>query len=338
MRRLMRTLGVLFLLGLLALGWAGYEYSRFLDSPLRVPEGEQTLEFKRGESLRTLVRELHQRGLDDHHLVYWLALAQHRGVGRSLKAGEYRIESGMTPQELLRRISDGRVVMHRFTLIEGQTFRELRVALASHPVLVQASAGMSDAELMKSLGFGGQHPEGRFLPETYSFARGYSDMDLLRAAHAAMERELEQAFAQRAEGVRLTTPYEVLILASIIEKETGLASERSLISAVFNRRLALGMMLQTDPTVIYGLGEQFDGNLRRVDLQRDTPYNTYTRTGLPPTPIAMPGAAAIRAAVAPADSKALFFVSRGDGSHVFSDDYDAHRRAVDEFQRKRRAQ
>ena len=229
----------------------------------------------------------------------------------------------------------GEESLRSLTLVEGWTFRQLRGALAKAPDLRQDTAELSDADIMERLGRMGQHPEGRFFPDTYSYAKGSSDLKLLALALRTMDRHLQAAWENRAPDSPLRTPQEALILASIIEKETGIHADRALIAGVFNNRLRLGMMLQTDPTVIYGMGELFDGNLRKKDLQTDTPWNTYTRAGLPPTPIAMPGRESLLAAVAPASTKALYFVARGDGSSAFSNSLDEHNRAVNQYQRKR---
>ena len=220
-----------------------------------------------------------------------------------------------------------------FRLIDGWTFRQVRAELQRNPTLKPQTQGLSDAEVMASIGAAGVLPEGRFFPDTYAYSKGSSDLAVLQRAYAAMQRRVDAAWAQRPAGSPLKSPDDLLKLASIVEKETGRAAERGLVAAVFLNRLRIGMPLQTDPTVIYGLGETFDGNLRKRDLQTDTPYNTYTRRGLPPTPIAMPGLASLRAAVQPAATPALYFVARGDGSSVFSADLAAHNRAVNQYQR-----
>jgi len=227
----------------------------------------------------------------------------------------------------------GEEALRTLTLVEGWTFRQVRQALAKEDQIKQDTAQLTAEQIMAQLGLPGVHPEGRFFPDTYSYAKGSSDLALLRRALHAMDRRLEAAWAARASDVPLKSPDEALILASIVEKETGRASDRAQIAGVFANRLRVGMLLQTDPTVIYGLGEKFDGNLRRRDLQTDTPWNTYTRPGLPPTPIAMPGKAALLAAVQPASTRALYFVAKGDGSSHFSTSLDEHNRAVNRYQR-----
>ena len=256
------------------------------------------------------------------------------GDARLIRAGSYEIERGTTPRILLRKLVLGEESLRTLTLVEGWTFRQLRAALATAPQLRQDSAGLTDEAVMERLGRRGQHPEGRFFPDTYSYAKGSSDLKLLGLAMRTMDRHLQAAWEHRTPDSPLATPEQVLILASIVEKETGTDADRARIAAVFNNRLRAGMMLQTDPTVIYGLGTRFDGNLRKKDLQTDTPWNTYTRAGLPPTPIAMPGRQSLQAAVMPAPTKDLYFVARGDGSSVFSVTLDEHNRAVNQFQRK----
>ncbi len=316
----------------LALGAAWLDYRRFTTTPLTVAETGATFDVPPGTSFAGVVRLLREQGRTAAPDVYWRLLATRLHVTQGLHAGEYALDAALTPPELLHRMAAGEVIQHKFTIVEGWTFRQLREALEREDLLQHVAHGLSEQELMTRLGVPGQPAEGRFLPETYVFAKGSSDLDLLRRAHASLARTLDEVWAGRAQDLPLTTPDEALTLASIIEKETGRADERPLIAAVFLRRLRLGMRLQTDPTVIYGLGAGFDGNLRRRDLDADTPYNTYTRAGLPPTPIALPGRAAIEAAVHPADSHALYFVARGDGSHEFTDSLDAHNRAVAKYQ------
>jgi len=260
----------------------------------------------------------------------WFRLS---GEARQIKAGSYEIERGVTPRSLLRKLVRGDEALRAVTLLEGWTFAQVRTALSKAEQLAPTTQGLEPDLIMKSLGRPGLHPEGRFFPDTYTYAKGSSDLGVLKRALRAMDKRLDAAWAQRAPDTPLKTPDEALILASIIEKETGRPSDRPMIAAVFSNRLRLGMMLQTDPTVIYGLGNKFDGNLHRSDLQTDTPWNTYTRTGLPPTPIAMPGKSALLAAVQPAPSKALYFVARGDGSSEFSVDLSGHNRAVNKYQR-----
>lgn len=326
----------LLLLAAAALGaWGWTHYQRFADAPLASAATADSVRIERGDGFATALRRLRAAGADAGHDLEWRLLARQMDAAGKLKVGEYALAPDLTPRELLQRMRDGRVIQYRTTLVEGWNFRQLRAALAAADPLEHETDGMDDAALMAALGHPGQHPEGRFLPETYLYQRGDSDLDILRRAHAAMEQALAEAWAARADDAPLATPYEALTLASIVEKETGQASERPQIAGVFARRLRKGMLLQTDPTVIYGMGSAYDGNIRRRDLTTDTPYNTYTRAGLPPTPIAMPGHAALQAAVNPAPGDALYFVSRNDGSHVFSATYAEHNRAVDCYQRRR---
>jgi len=255
------------------------------------------------------------------------------GQARKIRAGSYEVETGVTSRMLLDMMVRGDEVMATVRLIEGWTFKQFRTELARAPDLKQATAAMSEADLMTAIGAPGVAAEGRFYPDTYAFSKGASDLAVLKRAYRAMQRQLDLAWAERAPGTPLRDAKDALTLASIVEKETGAAKDRGLVAGVFNNRLRIGMPLQTDPTVIYGLGERFDGNLRKKDLLADTPYNTYTRSGLPPTPISMPGRASLLAAVKPDPTKALYFVARGDGSSQFSESLADHNRAVNQFQR-----
>jgi len=257
------------------------------------------------------------------------------GDARRIRAGSYELEPGVTPRTLLAKMVQGDEAFERVRLIEGWTFRQFRAALAAAPHLKPASAGLTEPELMAAIGLPGVPAEGRFHPDTYLYSRGVSDLTVLRRAAQLQTRRLAAVWAERAADLPLQTPEQALVLASIVEKETGRAADRGLVAGVFVNRLRIGMPLQTDPTVIYGLGEAFDGNLRKRDLQADTPYNTYLRAGLPPTPIALPSLASLRAAVRPEPTKALYFVARSDGSggSVFSETMAEHNRAVNQFQR-----
>jgi UPF0755 protein len=331
----LRSFFLLVLIALAAGGWLLWQdWSRFVDAPLRSSDNA-VLDVPQGASFAAIRRQIRDAGFSDAHDLYWRALAQRMGVAARLRAGEYAVPIGTTPRELLRRMAAGDVIKHRFTIVEGWTFRQLRTALAAETGLRQSVTTQSDADIMRELGAPADHPEGRFLPETYLWTRGDSDLDVLRQSYKAMTRALDEVWAARAADIPLDSAYQALILASIVERETGKADERPAIAGVFARRLRLGMKLQTDPSVIYGLGASFDGNLRRRDLDTDTPYNSYTRTGLPPTPIALPGIAALRAAVQPAPGNALYFVARGDGSHEFSPNLEAHNRAVERYQLRR---
>jgi UPF0755 protein len=306
-------------------------YQDFKKTPLAVTEPGMVYEFPPGTSLKQLAYDLQRRGITAHpHYLMWLG--RELDLAQRLQAGEYQIIPGMTPEGLLRKLAGGEVIQHAVTLIEGQTFKEMLAFIKGSNQLVHTLDGVSTEELMNRLGHDGENPEGRFLPNTYHFPLGTTDLAFLQRAYAAMERFLAEAWMGRDVGLPLNTPYEALILASIVEKETGLSEERPVIAGVFIRRLEKGMRLQTDPTVIYGLGERFDGNLRTVDLRGDTPYNTYTRDGLPPTPISMPGAASIRAVLHPDKGDALYFVAKGNGSHYFSRTLKEHESAVQKYQ------
>lgn len=283
-----------------------------------------------GDSFATVLGKLRAAGVEEGKGLQWQLLARQMDAAGKLKVGEYALDPAPTPESLLRDMRQGRVLQRRVTIVEGWNIRQLRAAINRAEPLLHTTTDMSDSELMAALGFPDQHPEGRFLPETYVYQRGDSDLEVLKRAHAAMEKELAAAWAERSDALPLTSPYELLTLASIIEKETGLASERPQIAGVFARRLKMGMRLQTDPTVIYGIGSAYDGNIRKSHLTTDTPYNTYTRAGLTPTPIAMPGRDALRAAAQPAAGDALYFVAVGDGSgaHAFSATYAKHNAAV----------
>lgn len=330
---MIRWIGVfLVLVGLAVGGWAGKQaWENYLSTPLAIAEAVQ-YEVRPGRSLGAVALDLEARG--------WLArpkwfvwYARQRGDEGRIRAGEYAIRPGITPAGLLELMVSGDVIQHAFTIIEGSTFADLRASLGADPVILQTIGESSDAGIMDRLGLGGLHPEGQFLPETYYYTRGTSDLELLQRAHRLLQETLDRLWPERDPDISLKSPQEALVLASIIEKETALVSERPVISGVFHRRLELGMRLQSDPTVIYGIGPSYDGDIRKRDLTTDTPYNTYTRHGLPPTPIAMSGAAAIEAALNPADGTALYFVATGDpdGSHYFSDTIEEHNRAVQRY-------
>lgn len=330
------TLLALALLSAAAAVWLWQRYQAFAVAPVHAAQASVVV--ASGDSLRVVLRKLRHAGVAAGTDLEWQLLARQLDAAGRIKVGEYALAPPLSPRELLLRMRQGRVIQYRFTVIEGWNVRQLRTALNSAKLLRHETADLDDATLMTRLGFPGQHPEGRFLPETYLYQRGDSDLQLLRRAHTAMAQALDTAWRQRSTGLPLQSPEQALILASIIEKETGVAAERPQIAGVFTRRLALGMKLQTDPSVIYGLGGAYDGNIRKRDLEADTPYNTYTRTGLPPTPIAMPSRDALQAAVKPDDGKALYFVAIGDGSgaHVFSNDYEQHTAAVARYLQRRR--
>jgi len=324
---------LLAVLAALVAGW--YDFERFSRTPLAVGPQRQTLDVERGSNLRGIVVQLRARDLTHAPSLYWRVLAERMRVADRLHAGEYALDPGMTPGQLLDAMAAGRVLQRDFTIVDGWTFRQLRSALAKVPTLRQAGARLDDAEIMRRIGAAGEMPEGRFLPETYAYVKGDSDLDILKRAHAAMVRTLAELWPGRAKDLPLDSPYDALILASIVEKETGRADERPKIAGVFVRRLENHMLLQTDPAVIYGMGEAYAGNIRRSDLVADTPYNTYLHAGLPPTPIALPGRPAIDAALHPEAGTALYFVARGDGSHVFASSLAEHNRNVACYQLKR---
>lgn len=337
LKRIKGASGLGWLAGLLLLvvmvaGAAGGAAWWWLQAPLALDKPAVELSIEPGTAPRDVAEAWVGAGVQtDARLLYqWFRWS---GQSRQIRAGSYEVHAGITPRQLLAKMVRGDQVMEQVRLIEGWNLRQLRAALAKAPSLKPTTAAMSEGELMAAIGAAGSSAEGRFYPDTYAYSRGVSDLAVLKRAHAAMQRRLESAWSQREPGLPLKNIDEALILASIVEKETGTASDRSLVAAVFINRLKLGMPLQTDPTVIYGLGEAFDGNLRKRDLLADTPFNTYTRGGLPPTPIAMPGAASLHAALHPAPSRALYFVARGDGSSEFSEDLAAHNRAVNKYQR-----
>jgi UPF0755 protein len=321
-------LAVLLLLALV--GWR--DYRAFTNTPLFIAEGGQHLVVERGTSVRAVIRQLGNRGMTRPGW-RWRLLTRLEPV--IIQAGEYALEPGLTPRGLLTLLASGEVIRYRFTIVEGWTYRQLLAALAADPVLVKQVPELdSESRMLRAINPELEHPEGWFLPETYQFVRGDSDLDLLRRAHRAMQTALDAAWESRDTGLPLGTAYELLILASIVEKESSVESERAAIAGVFVRRLREGWRLETDPTVIYGLAEHFDGDLRRRDLQTDSPYNTYTRHGLPPTPIALPGMSALAAAAHPAPGTAMFFVASGQGGHVFSDTLEDHNAAVREMLRR----
>ena len=299
--------------------------------PLDMTQDRVELRVAAGASARGIARQARAAGISvNEHL--FIAAARLTDATGHLRAGRYEIARGISLEGLLDKLRRGEVLREKLTIVEGWTVRDLRAALAAHADLRQDSARMSTAELLKAVGASESHPEGLFAPDTYVFDPGSSDLDLLRNAYRAQASRLAEAWARRDPAVPLKTPYEALILASIVEKETGQASERGLVAGVVVNRLRRSMLLQTDPTVIYGLGEKFDGNLRKRDLLADGPYNTYTRAGLPPTPIALPGRAALQATLNPQTTRALYFVARGDGTSAFSETLSEHNRAVARYQ------
>ena len=338
--RLLHRRVLLWVLGLLGLAGlvTGLAAAWWLHAPIEIrpAAGAQVLdlEIEFGDSPRSVAQTVRSVGAQvNPTLLYaWFRVS---GQARQIKAGNYEIAPGTAPRALLRMLVRGEETLKTVTLPEGLNFAQVRAALAKAEMLRPDSSELTPEQIMDKIGRPGLHPEGRFFPDTYSYGKGSSDLQVLRRAARAMDKRLEQVWSQREPGLPIDSAQQALILASIVEKETGKASDRPLIAGVFVNRLRIGMRLQTDPTVIYGLGERFDGDLRKRDLLADTPYNTYTRSGLPPTPIAMPGKAALLAAVQPARTPALYFVARGDGSSQFSATLEEHNRAVNRYIRGR---
>lgn len=315
--------------------WFWRDFTRFSTTPLHVGASGESIDIGRGTSFKDIVHQLRAEGLSTSAPFYWRLLAERMRVAGRLHAGEYALVPGLTPEQLLTNMAQGKVMHRDVTLVDGWTFRDVRQALAKADKLKHDTEGMDDATIMQKIGAPDDKPEGQFLPETYAYVKGDSDLDVLRRAHDAMTKMLATLWAQRDPNSPLTKPYDALILASIIEKETGRADERSRVAGVFVRRLQKNMLLQTDPTVIYGMGSSYAGTIHKSDLTTDTPYNTYTRLGLPPTPIAMPGKPAIEAALHPAPGDALYFVARGDGTHVFAATLEEQNKNVACYQLKR---
>jgi UPF0755 protein len=327
-RFLSRAFLVASLTILLAAGWAWW----WLNQPLALPAATIDLSIEAGTRPRAVAQAVAEAGVDvSPDLLYWWFRLS--GQDRMIKAGSYELDAGITPRRLLAKLARGEESLRAVLVVEGWTFRQMRDALAREDTLKADTRGLSDDDIMRLLGRAGEPAEGRFFPDTYTYAKGSSDLAVMRRALRAMDKRLAAAWPLRGARVAVRTPYEALILASIVEKETGKQADRPLVSAVFNNRLRARMPLQTDPSVIYGMGPRFSGSLHKKDLQADTPWNTYTRPGLPPTPIALPGKAALLAAVQPAASDALYFVARGDGSSQFSASLDEHNRAVNKYQR-----
>lgn len=325
-----RKLSLLVLLGIItAVVWLGGYGSR----PVTPPELPTQFMVPPGSSLKSIARTFAEKGLIEHPAAF-VVLARVLGKAGRIKAGYYELDQAVTPYRLLNMITEGKTRLNKVTIVEGWTFAQMRADLDGREDIRHDSRNLSDGEILKAIGAQELYPEGLFFPDTYYYNIGESDLDLFRHAYATMKKRLGEAWQGRANGLPFETPYQALIMASIVEKETGAADERPLIASVFINRLRIGMPLQTDPTVIYGMGKRFDGNLRKVDLQEDTPYNTYTRRGLTPTPIALPGEGAIQAVLHPADSPALYFVAKGNGRHQFSNTLEEHNRAVLRYQIK----
>tara|TARA_B100001079_G_scaffold266418_1_gene273547 strand:+ start:696 stop:1700 length:1005 start_codon:yes stop_codon:yes gene_type:complete len=327
-----RLIAILSVFLVLAVALVGADLYRFFEQPLANAKPE-LIEIPPGTSFTQLTNRLKAQGVvrRTRDMRYLTLYARLTGQATRIKSGEYLVPPAQKPTTLLHQLVSGDIRQRRLTLVEGWRFSDILAAIASSPAIDHQLTGDSPAEIMKALGHPGEDPEGRFMPDTYMFPRGTSDIAFLKRAYNTMQTFLAQAWAERADDTVVDTPYEALTLASIIEKETARGDERERIAGVYSRRLTQGMRLQSDPSVIYGIAD-YDGNIHRSDLRRDTPYNTYTRKGLPPTPIAMPSRASIKAALHPADGDALYFVARGDGSHVFSATLAAHNRAVQKYQ------
>jgi UPF0755 protein len=322
---------VLSLIGAILLsGWLVY----YAISPLKLQPNSQEINIQSGSGLKSIANQLVAQGVlkEPWRFILIGKLLQKE---QFLQAGSYTLNKNISPYQLLLSLNHGKTTQGSITFIEGRTFEQMRQKLAINDAVKQTIAGLPEPEILKLIGSPHSVAEGLFFPDTFYFDRNTTDINLLKISYNAMQSKLEKAWQGRDQGLPYKTSYQALIMASIIEKETGKASERPMIAGVFLNRLRIGMRLQTDPTVIYGMGLRFDGNIRKKDLAIDTPYNTYTRSGLPPTPIAMPGLAAIEAALHPANTKALYFVGKGDGSHAFSNSLDEHNRAVAKYQLKK---
>lgn len=320
-------LGIVLLAAAAAAGYGAW----YVGSPVRIAKYPVEVEIPRGAGFRTAIEQLEKSGIAIRRYEFEL-LARAHGKVRDIKAGSYEILQPVTPLELLQKLTRGDVTQAEVRLLEGWTFAQFRAALDASPHLRHETTGMNDADILARLNVTETHPEGLFFPDTYLFGKGASDLAVLRRSYGAMARHLKEEWEARDTTVPYRSPYEALIMASIIEKETGQAGERDMIGGVLVNRLRIGMRLQVDPTIIYGLGAAFDGNLKRSHLLEDGPYNTYTRAGLPPTPIAMPGLASLRAAVRPGKTDAMYYVSRNDGSSHFSRTLEEHNRAVARYQ------
>ena len=328
MRLLIKFFSLIFLLATAAVGGAWW----WANQPLGLRSSPLDFRIVAGSSLRSAIGQMQEAGVDVQPTLLAL-LARVNKAETGIKAGSYSINQGVTPLQLLEKLTQGQVTMGQMTLVEGWTFKQWRAKLDNHPDLIHETRGLTEAEIIDRLGLQAARLDGWLFSDTYLFDKQSSDLELLARALRSMQGKVASEWAGRAEGLPYKTSHDALVMASIVEKETGREADRTLVAAVFVNRLRKGMLLQTDPTVIYGLGDAFDGNLRKRDLQTDTPYNTCKRPGLPPTPIAMPGLASLRAALHPAASEALYFVARGDGSSEFSRTLDEHNRAVNKFQR-----
>lgn len=330
MKRFLKTAVLLLLVTAVIALW----FYRYAKTPLNLSPSAQEISIAPNSSVKSIANQLVKQGVMPNALPFVL-LVRIMNKAESLQAGDYTLNKNITPYQLVLSLNHGKATQGSITFIEGKTFKLMRKKLANNDAIKQTIQGLSDAEVMRLVGKGEPHAEGWFFPDTYYFDRHTADTIVLKRAYDSMQSKLANAWAQRAPNLPYKNSTEALIMASIVEKETGKSSERPMIAGVFVHRLSIGMRLQTDPTVIYGMGDLYEGNIRKKDLERDTPYNTYTRSGLPPTPIAMPSLASIEAALHPTSTKALYFVGKGDGSHAFSNTYAEHNRAVAQYQLKR---
>jgi len=333
MKKIILWFMLIVLLAAAALVWTGWWYSQ---QPLKVVRGSANFTVQRGMAMRQAADVVWEAGVRADPRFLSL-LARLSGRAQQIKAGNYQVKAGITPWQLILKLETGDVTRGTVLLVEGWTFQQMRAALEKHPDLVHDTKGLSNAEILARIGASQQQPEGLFFPDTYAVNKGASVLSVLTRAYRAMQKRLNDEWEGRTRDLPLKSPYDALILASVVEKETGRHEDRTRIANVFINRLRVGMKLQADPTVIYGMGEKYKGKLRRLDLETDTPWNTYTRTGLPPTPIAMPGLASLRAVLHPEGGDMLYFVARGDGSSVFSRTLNEHNRAVDRYIRNREA-
>ncbi|SIT10702.1 endolytic transglycosylase MltG [Neptunomonas antarctica] len=338
MKRLLVVFFIMLSVGTAALAWLWQDMHRYMETPLFLDKNIPSFVVSKGTSFNALSGQLEKAVVITNPLYFTIYVRMNK-LGGQIKAGEYFINKDFTPSELLTTLIEGKGVQHSITIVEGTVFKQLRSVLAAHAdVVKQTLADKSDQEILAAIGADELHPEGLFLAETFQVERNSTDLELLQRSYKAMQQVLDQYWQQRDQTLPYKTPYEALIMASIVEKETAVAEERPLIAGVFIKRLTIGMRLQTDPTVIYGIGDDYQGNITRKDLRTPSPYNTYTITGLPPTPIAMVGREAIHAALNPDIGKALYFVAKGDGRHQFSPSLIAHNKAVRQYQLKRKQQ
>ncbi|MEQ1598552.1 MAG: endolytic transglycosylase MltG [Methylotenera sp.] len=330
---MLKLIKIIFLIGLLAAAGLSVWLYHYAKTPLNLAPKAQEITIKPNSGLKSIANQLVDQNVISSALPF-VILTKIMHKEAELQAGDYTLNKNVSPYQLLLSLNHGKATQGSITFIEGKTFKQMRAKLAKNDNVKTTIAGLSNAEVMVVVGNGEKHPEGLFFPDTFYFDRGTTDVVLLKRSYEIMQVKLAEAWANRSSGLLYKSSYEALIMASIVEKETGKASERPEIAGVFLNRLRIGMRLQTDPTVIYGIGDKYDGNIRRKDLTTDTIYNTYTRDGLPPTPIAMPGLASIEAALHPKKTKALYFVGKGDGSHAFSNSLVEHNRAVAKYQLK----